>query len=231
MALSRIADLISLRRLVCGWIAVFQMLGVRGKILVDAQGTGIFGHWASGKTLDSRFRGNDRAGTSSLDGRLPASCGPRLDSSQRLGECGRSHFRVVLNLCSQPIAVRQPEELAQTEITVGGDGAATRDDFTDALTRHADFPGEAISRYAHGNEEFLKQQLTGCNGFAFAHGPDLLAAEQPLEEFFARQAEMRCHVVQDVAQRADLERIMGGHRDVVPLRGRKSSGCGCLSGG
>jgi hypothetical protein len=43
--------------------------------------------------------------------------------------------------------------------------------------------------------------------------------EQPLQELFAVELQMRCHIAEDCRKRADLQRIMRRNGDVMLSRG------------
>ena len=88
---------------------------------------------------------------------------PRTDLLEFVDEPRLRDLRVVGHLGTKPIAIREPEETAQPQVRISRDGAPTGDDLADALCGHADLLREPVPRYAHGQQELLKQWLAGSH--------------------------------------------------------------------
>src|SRR3954466_2377750 len=95
---------------------------------------------------------------------------PRLDLLELCRESVLRDLGVVGCLGSQPVAVRQAEEAAQTEVGVRRDGAASGDDLADALGGYADLLGEPVLRDPRGTQEFLQQELSGSHRWKLGLG-------------------------------------------------------------
>ena len=71
---------------------------------------------------------------------------PRFDSPQRFAKCGFGQLSVMSGLRAKPIAVRKPEESAESQVSISSDGAFAGDNLSDALRGDADLLGEAVLR-------------------------------------------------------------------------------------
>ena len=77
-------------------------------------------------------------------------------------------------LGAQPVAGGEPEEAAEAQVGVGGDGAAAGDDLAYALGGDTDLFGQAVLGQAHREQELVKEQFAGGYGFEFGHSSPLM---------------------------------------------------------
>ncbi len=92
---------------------------------------------------------------------------PRPDSGERLKQRVFRALGVIPGLSAQPITLCKPEEPAQPEVGVGGDGAPPRDDLTDPLGRNTNLLRQPVLGDAHRLEKFFPQNFSGGDGFQF----------------------------------------------------------------
>src|SRR5690606_24468692 len=80
---------------------------------------------------------------------------PWSDLGERLREARLRNLGVIVRLQAQPPSIGEPEEAAQPQIGVRGDGAPAGDDLADALRGHTDLLRQPVVAHAQGLEELL----------------------------------------------------------------------------
>ena len=75
----------------------------------------------------------------------------------------------MVELQTGPKAVVQAEVARQAQPRVHRDGTLARDDLADAHLWHAYVLGQSIGRYAHGQQELLRQDFAGMGVRYFPH--------------------------------------------------------------
>jgi hypothetical protein len=70
-----------------------------------------------------------------------------------------SRLRIVVRLQSQPAAIGEPEEPAQPQIGIGGDGALAGQELADALRAHSELLRKTVVAHAQRLQELLGEHL------------------------------------------------------------------------
>jgi hypothetical protein len=94
---------------------------------------------------------------------------PRLNLGKLRSHSAFGDFGIVSRLSAQPVSIGESKKPAETQISIGGDGALTSDDLCDTLGRHADLFSEPVPANSHWPEELFQEQFTWRYGFKLSH--------------------------------------------------------------
>lgn len=114
-----------------------------------------------------RYDASERAWPSVRIRRLLHCLLPRPGLRERLCEARLRDLGIVVGLQAQPPAIGKPEEAAQPQVGVGGDGALAGDDPANALLGHTDLLRQPVVAHSQGLEELLDENFAGGHRLEF----------------------------------------------------------------